>query len=59
MTDDYTIQFTFAIDDPELDDDRRLKIASKLLRELQDSPESLKAPEKQERSSVFRALDRG
>jgi hypothetical protein len=26
---------------------------------LQDSPESLKAPEKQERSSVFRALDRG
>ena len=27
--------------------------------DLQDSPESLKAPEKQERSSVFRALDRG
>jgi len=39
MTDDYTIQFTFAIDDPELDDDRRLKIASKLLRELRDLDE--------------------
>jgi hypothetical protein len=26
---------------------------------LQDRPESLKAPEKQERSSAFRALDRG
>ena len=30
-----------------------------LIFRLQDSPESLKAPEKQERSSVFRALDRG
>lgn len=43
MTDDYTIQFTFAIDDPELDDDRRLKIASKLLRELRDLDEVEKA----------------
>ena len=43
MTDDCTIQFTFAIDDPELDDDRRLKIASKLLRELRDSDEVEKA----------------
>ena len=43
MTDDYTIQFTFAVDDPELDDDRRLKIASKLLRELRDSDEVEKA----------------
>ncbi|MBO1064181.1 MULTISPECIES: hypothetical protein [Nostocales] len=39
MTDNRTIQFTFAIDDPELDDERRLKIASKLLRELRDSDE--------------------
>ncbi|MDK2409527.1 hypothetical protein QHH11_13040 [Aphanizomenon sp. PH219] len=37
MTDSRTIQFTFAVDDPELDDERRLKIASKLLRELRDS----------------------
>ena len=43
MTDDYTIQFTFAVNDPELDDDRRLKIASKLLRELRDSDEVEKA----------------
>ena len=43
MTDDCTIQFTFAIDDPELDDERRLKIASKLLRELRDLDEVEKA----------------
>ena len=39
MTDSRTIQFTFAVDDPELDDERRLKIASKLLRELRDLDE--------------------
>ncbi len=39
MTDDYTIQFTFAVNDPELDDDRRQKIASNLLRELRDLDE--------------------
>ncbi len=43
MTDNRTIQFTFAVDDPELDDDRRQKIASKLLRELRDSDEVEKA----------------
>jgi len=43
MTDDYTIQFTFAVNDPELDDDRRLKIASKLLPELQKQDEVVKA----------------
>ena len=43
MTDNRTIQFTFAIDDPELDDERRLKIASKLLRELRDLDEVEKA----------------
>ena len=39
MTDNRTIQFTFAIYDPELDAERRLKISSKLLRELRDSDE--------------------
>ena len=43
MTDDYTIQFTFAIDDPELDDDRRLKIATNLLQELRGLDEVEKA----------------
>ena len=33
------IQFTFAIDDPELDDDRRQKFAQKLLRELRNLDE--------------------
>ena len=43
MTDNGTIQFTFAIDDPELDDDRRLKIARQLLPELRNSGEVVKA----------------
>lgn len=43
MTDNYTIQFTFAIDDPELDDDRRDKIARQLLPELRKQDEVVKA----------------
>ena len=43
MTDDYTIQFTFAVNDPELDDDRRLKIALQLLPELRKQDEVVKA----------------
>ncbi|MEA5528226.1 hypothetical protein VB638_01235 [Dolichospermum sp. UHCC 0684] len=43
MTDDYTIQFTFAVNDPELDDDRRLKIARQLLPELRKQDEVVKA----------------
>ena len=43
MTDDCTIQFTFAIDDPELDDDRRDKIARQLLPELRKQDEVVKA----------------
>ncbi len=33
------IQFTFAVDDPELDDDRRQKLAGRLLRELRNLDE--------------------
>ena len=43
MTDNRTIQVTFAVDYPELDDDRRQKIASNLLRELRDLDEVEKA----------------
>jgi len=43
MTEERTIQFTFAVDDPELDDNRRQKIASNLLRELRDLDEVEKA----------------
>ncbi|MBG1267897.1 hypothetical protein [Nostoc sp. WHI] len=43
MTDESTVQFTFALDDPELDDERRQKIASKLLREIRDLDEVEKA----------------
>ena len=43
MTDNRTIQFTFAIDDPELDDDRRDKIARQLLPELRKQDEVVKA----------------
>jgi hypothetical protein len=44
MTGEPTIKFTFAIDDPELDDERQQKIASKqLLREIRDLNEVEKA----------------
>ncbi|AFZ58813.1 formylglycine-generating enzyme family protein [Anabaena cylindrica FACHB-243] len=43
MTDNRTIQFTFALDDPELDDDRREKIARQLLPELRNLDEVVKA----------------
>lgn len=43
MTNDRTIQVTFAVHDPELDDDRRQKITSNLLRELRDLDEVEKA----------------
>lgn len=39
MTNDRTIQVTFAVNDPELDDNRRQKIAVNLLRELRDLDE--------------------
>ncbi|MBE9211009.1 hypothetical protein IQ244_31865 [Nostoc sp. LEGE 06077] len=43
MTEEPTIQFTFAVDGPELDDERRQKIANKLLREIRDLDEVEKA----------------
>ena len=43
MTDEPTIQLTFAVDDPELDDERRQKIANKLLREIRELDEVEKA----------------
>ncbi|MCC5637992.1 hypothetical protein LC593_19560 [Nostoc sp. CHAB 5844] len=43
MTEKPTIQFTFAVDDPELDDERRQKIATKLLREIRELDEVEKA----------------
>jgi hypothetical protein len=43
MTGEPTIKFTFAIDDPELDDERRQKIATKLLREIRELDEVEKA----------------
>lgn len=39
MTDQPTIQFTFAVSDPELDDDERQEIAQKLLRQLRQLDE--------------------
>jgi hypothetical protein len=36
MTDTRTIQFTFAVNDPQLDDEERQKIAQKLLRQLDE-----------------------
>lgn len=39
MTDQPTIQFTFAVNDPELDDAERQEIARKLLRELRQLDE--------------------
>ncbi len=39
MTDQQTIQFTFAVNDPELDDEERQEIAQKLLRELRQLDE--------------------
>lgn len=46
MTDELTIQFTFAVDDPKLDDEQRQKIAQKLLPQLR----SLDEVEKVERT---------
>ncbi|WP_445635711.1 Sugar ABC transporter permease [Nostoc sp. DSM 114161] len=43
MTGEPTIQFTFGVDDPELDDERRQKIANKLLREIRDLDDVEKA----------------
>ncbi|WP_066423785.1 hypothetical protein [Anabaena sp. 4-3] len=43
MTGEPIIQFTFAIDDPELDDERRREIAIKLLGEIRDLDEVEKA----------------
>ena len=39
MTEEAIVQFTFTVDDPELDDDKRQKDAKKLLRELRDLDE--------------------
>ncbi len=43
MTGEAIIKFTFAVDDPELDDQRRQKLANKLLREIRDLDEVEKA----------------
>ncbi len=43
MTGEPIIKFTFAVDDRELDDERRQKIANKLLREIRDLDEVEKA----------------
>jgi len=43
MTGESIIKFTFAVDDPELDDERRQQIANKLLREIRDLDEVEKA----------------
>ncbi len=39
MSDEGTIQFTFGLDEPELEDEQRLKFAKKLLRELRNLDE--------------------
>ena len=39
MRDEGTIQFTFAFDEPELEDKERVKFAKKLLRELRNLDE--------------------
>ncbi|NEU74488.1 hypothetical protein PI95_018460 [Hassallia byssoidea VB512170] len=43
MTGEPIIKFTFAVSDPELDDERRQKIANKLLQEIRDLDEVEKA----------------
>jgi hypothetical protein len=43
MTGEPIIKFTFAVSDPELDDERRQKIASKLLQEIRKLDEVEKA----------------
>ena len=43
MSDKETIQFTFGLDEPELEDEQRLKFAQKLLRELRNLDEVEKA----------------
>jgi hypothetical protein len=43
MTDTRTIQFTFAVNDPELEDAQRQEIAQKLLRDLRQLDEVEKA----------------
>ncbi len=39
MSEQRTIQFTFGLDEPELEDSERLKFAQKLLRELRNLDE--------------------
>ena len=39
MSDEGIIQFTFGLDEPELEDEQRLKFAKKLLRELRNLDE--------------------
>lgn len=43
MTGEPIIKFSFAVSDPELDDERRQQIANKLLREIRDLDEVEKA----------------
>ena len=43
MSDEGTIQFTFGLDEPELEDEERLKFAKKLLRELRNLDEVKRA----------------
>jgi len=43
MTGEPIIKFTFAVDDPELDDEKRQQLASKLLREIRKLDEVEKA----------------
>lgn len=43
MSDEGTIQFTFGLDEPELEDEQRLKFAQRLLRELRNLDEVEKA----------------
>ncbi|MGB5715415.1 MAG: hypothetical protein WBM44_31455 [Waterburya sp.] len=43
MSNEKTLQFTFSLDEPELEDEQRLKFAKKLLRELRNLDEVEKA----------------
>ena len=43
MSDEETIQFTFGLDEPELEDEERLKFSQKLLRELRNLDEVQRA----------------
>lgn len=43
MSNEKTLQFTFSLDEPELEDEQRLKFAQKLLRELRNLDEVEKA----------------